>query len=352
MSPLQLTRYAVLVGLAGVSACNQSRAAERATVLVLVSNEDSGDVSLIDSGTFTVVGRVAVGKRPRGLRAASDGKLAYVALSGSAKGGPHVDESTLPPPDRAADGIGVVDLAARRLLRVLPGGADPEAFDLVGGRLFVSNEDTAQASIIRERDGTVETTLSVGAEPEGVTASPDGKFVYVTSEAAGEVDVIDVAERRIVARVPVGSRPRSVAFQPDGSRAYVTNELDASVTVIQAETHQPLQTVRLPPAHGGARPKPMGIVIASNGEHAYVTTGRAQGVLELELRGNTVTRALSDVGARPWGIGLTSDGRHLYVANGPSHDVSVIDVAAWKVIERIQVGRSPWGIATVPSAQP
>ena len=54
----------------------------------------------------------------------------YVALSGSPKAGPGVDETTLPPADRSADGIGVVDVRKRTLLRVLESGRDPEAFDV------------------------------------------------------------------------------------------------------------------------------------------------------------------------------------------------------------------------------
>ncbi len=36
--------------------------------ILYVTNEDSGDVTVIDGATNTVVGRIAVGKRPRGLR--------------------------------------------------------------------------------------------------------------------------------------------------------------------------------------------------------------------------------------------------------------------------------------------
>src|SRR4051812_4999976 len=80
-----------------------------------VSNEDGGDVAVIDTGSDTVVTTIPVGKRPRGVKLSPDGKLLYVALSGSPRGGPGVDESKLPPPDRAADGIGVVDLKAGKL---------------------------------------------------------------------------------------------------------------------------------------------------------------------------------------------------------------------------------------------
>ena len=337
------------LSLLGVSAlcgsllgCSKSSAAELARERVFVSNEDAGSVDVIETQTRRVAGHIAVGKRPRGIRSSSDGKTLYVALSGSPKGGPNIDESQLPPPDRNADGIGVIDVSARRLLRVLPSGPDPEAFDLVQNRLFVANEDAGRASIINAQSGRVEASLTVGVEPEGVTARPDGRVVYVTSEADGSVHVIDTRTQTVVARVAVGQRPRAVAFSFDGSKAYVTNELSSSISVIDARAHHLEQTLQLP-----AGSRPMGIVLAPDGEHAYVTTGRAGSLVEVELRGPSVQRTLANVGARPWGIGISKDGRHLYVANGPSHDVADVDVGAWRVTERIVVGGSPWGIAVV-----
>jgi YVTN family beta-propeller protein len=53
---------------------------------------------------------------------------------------------------------------------------------------------------------------------------------------------------------------------------------------------------------------------------------------------------ISDVGPRPWGIAVAPDGT-LYTANGSSNDVSVIDAGSGRVIARIPVGGSPWGVA-------
>src|SRR5262245_43948792 len=68
-------------------------------LLVLVSNEASNDLSIIDGETDQLLRSLPVGKRPRGLKVSPDGSKVYVALSGSPRGGPNVDESTLPPPD-------------------------------------------------------------------------------------------------------------------------------------------------------------------------------------------------------------------------------------------------------------
>src|SRR2546428_9827801 len=79
---------------------------------IYVTNEASGDLSVIDAASQSVIATIPVGKRPRGIRVSPDKSTLYVALSGSPVAGPGVDESTLPPPDRNADGIGVVDTAS------------------------------------------------------------------------------------------------------------------------------------------------------------------------------------------------------------------------------------------------
>jgi len=45
-------------------------------------------------------------------------------------------------------------------------------------------------------------------------------------------------------------------------------------------------------------------------------------------------------------MALTHDRALLFTANSGSNDVSVIDTATLHVVQRIPVGRSPWGVAT------
>ena len=149
---------------------------------IYVSDETGRDVVVIDPDAGQVVGRIEVGKRPRGLRLSKDGKQLFIALSGSPIGGPGVDESKLPPADRAADGIGVVDIASGKLVRKFTSGPDPESFDISpdGKFLYVSNEDAAEMSALDLASGEITHRVKVGEEPEGVTVRPDGRVVYVT----------------------------------------------------------------------------------------------------------------------------------------------------------------------------
>ncbi|RKI52474.1 hypothetical protein D7X55_32345 [Corallococcus sp. AB049A] len=331
------------LALFAATACDSRGCARKTGPLVYVSNEGSDDLSVIDAEANRVIATIPVGKRPRGLRLSADGQRLYVAVSGSMRAPPGTDEDTLPPPDRTADGIALVDTKTHQVLRVLESGDDPESFDVSpdGQRLYVSNEDAAKASVVDVATGKVTHAVPVGGEPEGVTLRPDGRFAWVTSEEDHHVYVIDTGTQAVVARIPAGGRPRAVAFTPDGAWAFVTAEQGRTVTRVDAKTHQAKGTLSFPEA--GA--KPMGAVVSPDGRTLYVTTGRGKAVAIIDVAAWKLLRTVEDVGERPWGVGITPDGQRLFTANGPSNDVSVIDPATGQVLKRIPVGTLPWGIA-------
>jgi YVTN family beta-propeller protein len=245
--------------------------------------------------------------------------------------------------DLTADGIAVLDTRDLKVLRVLQAGSDPEQFDLSrdGRKLYVSNEDSATASVVDVANGAVLTRVAVGHEPEGVRVSPDGAWAVITSETDNAVSFLDTRALRVTSTAPVGHRPRDLAFTPDGHAAYVSGEFDASVYRITVPAGQPVQ--KLLQLRKEARP--MSVLLDAARHRLYVSTGRGGTIAVVALTGATGTLVKEiPVGARPWGIALTPDRRYLYAANGPSNDVSVIDTSSLAVVKTIAVGRSPWGV--------
>ena len=288
---------------------------------IYVSDETGGNVVVVDPETGRVVEKIAVGKRPRGIKLSADGRQLYVALSGSPIGGPGVDESKLPPADRSADGIGVVDLTTRTLVRKFKSGQDPESFAISpdGKTLFVSNEDASEMSVLDLATGNVTHRVKVGEEPEGVTVRPDGREVYVTSEGDNAVFAIDTTSFAVVAKIDTAARPRAVAFTPDGTTAFVTNENGGAITVVDTAKHTVTSTIKLTPPPGATvPPRPMGTALSKDASQLFVSLGRAKSVVVIDVATRQVVRTMDDVGARPWGVGVSRDGTKLYTANGPS----------------------------------
>src|SRR5947199_5974527 len=320
--------------------------AESPDYFVYVSNERSGDISVIDGATDAVVATFRAGKRPRGIHAAPDGKRLFVTLSGSPRMAPGLDENRAPA-DKTADGLGVIDPVERKLIDRWHVGSDPEQFAISTDRrfAFIANEDDLSASIIDLVSGQSRGKVKVSDEPEGVGVNPQNGEVYVTCEEKGEIFAIDPDQQRVVATIETGGRPRSIAFLPDGSRAYVACENGGYLAVIDAASHKLLLKIQLPTGS-----LPMGTAMATDGKELYVSTGRGNAVVVVDTQKNAIATTIP-VGNRVWGIALDPSGSKLYTANGASNDVSVVDRKWRKDLRRIKVGDGPWGITTIRAAK-
>src|SRR5205807_1294211 len=96
-------RSALVVLLAFAAGCGRSEPTRTDTrapsdassappaVAVYVTNEASGDLTVIDASSQAAIATIPLGKRPRGLAVSPDRSLLYVALSGSPAAGPGVD---------------------------------------------------------------------------------------------------------------------------------------------------------------------------------------------------------------------------------------------------------------------
>ena len=357
MNNLLITRRTALIGTAGTLLTATGAipaAAAGAGFQVYVTNERSNNVTVIDGTSFAALATFPVGKRPRGIHASPDGKLVYVAVSGTpvepppkldAKGNPIFtnksaddDESKS---DKKADGIAIIDTGSRKVLRKMNVGSDPEEFDISadGKQLIVSNEDVKTASLIDTASSKVLRIVPISGEPEGVGIAPDGKHVWLTCETSGDIFCIDLTSFKVVGHVQVGQRPRSVAFVQNAKYAVVPSESAGKLYVIDTAKVALVKTITLPT---GSRP--MRLRVSPDGSKLYASTGRGGTVAIVDTASFNVIGSIK-VGTRPWGIILSPDGKYLFSANGPSNDVSVVDLAAGKEIHRVKAGSSPWGVA-------
>lgn len=336
-----------------------------ATGFVFVSSEKDNAVHVLDAETLAIIKRIGTAARPRHLQFDPTHARIFVACGDG-------------------DAIDIIDVASQTLVDRIVGIEDPELFDFSpdGRTLFISLEDDAKLGILdleayfagrtekpdltvaepsdaalateedeeegeegEEGDGpdvTGLTTVDVGAEPEGILASPDGKTVYVASEVANLVHVVDLATATIRANVLVGQRPRRFALTPDGTELWVSNELAASVSVIDVASGTVTATITFP-APKGLRVEdvtPVGIAMTRDGKTAVVALGRANHVAFVDVAARDVQDYVL-VGKRAWNTTLSRDGAKLYVANGLSDDITVIDMQRRRATLSVPVGRVP-----------
>jgi YVTN family beta-propeller protein len=238
---------------------------------------------------------------------------------------------------------------------------------------FVANLGSDTVSVIDANLGAVVDTVGVGESPEGVAATPDGRWVLVVNSgppAPGAPDIetvsiIDAATHQVVSTVPDFNpneitHPFVVAVSPDGQLAYVTHNASATVEVLDLNRalDQPA-TARVGVIPVG--PAPLGIALARSLPIAFVASVESQ---TLSVVNTEARQPIGDVPlpAKPAFVVLTSDDSLAYVTNqlvrlpGQMEDeagstVSIVDTRraienpADAVIGSLAVGLQPTGLA-------
>ena len=326
---------ALTIGLAvalGGCAAGRPRPAG-AGALVVVGNEGSGDLTVIDAARDAPLARIPVGRAPRALRASVDGRIVYVEV-GEADG-----VIAAAAGEGNGTGIAVVDLAARRRVALLPTVGNA-GFDLLpGGRALVVPHGDGHGAVLLPAEGEARRgRRPVDAGAVAVGASPDGRTIAVVSRATGRLVLLDAWTRKTLAEVATGHGPRAIAFSPDGRLAFVPCEEGDVVTVVDVGARDRLVDVAL---REGLRP--VSAAMSPDGLRVYVSTGGGA-VAVIDAIGLRLDRLVT-VGGNLGGLAVTPDGRKLYVADEASNEVAVLDTGTLAVVRRVLVGERPVAVA-------
>jgi len=165
-----------------------------------VANVEDGSVSVINTQSLAEVARIPVGAGPVQVGFTPSGEQVYVSL-------------------RDQDAVAVVDTASRRVTARIDVGPNPIQLVVTpdGNLVYVANQGTETrlndtVSVIATASGEVIKTLTTGRGAHGVSVSADGGFVFVTNIADDSVSVIEIDAQAVIATVPVGDRPNGIVY--------------------------------------------------------------------------------------------------------------------------------------------
>lgn len=123
-------------------------------------------------------------------------------------------------------------------------GAFPNGVCLTpnGKYLFVSNRNSGDVSIVDAASLSPLGKVRVGSQPMRIVSSPTGDRIYVANYGSNYVSVIDGRNGSVVSTVNTGKGPLDVGITSDGTRLFVSNNIENSITVIDTEINAPIQT--------------------------------------------------------------------------------------------------------------
>jgi len=302
--------------------------------MLLVANQHSQDISLIDTGSGKQVATVPVGGvTGHELATSPDGKTAYVPIYGNAGvGRPGTDGSE----------ISVIDLPSRKIVGKVEfdHGVRPHCavYDKNSGMLYVTTELDKTISIIDPKTLKIVGTVPTGQEQSHMLVlSKDGRRGYTANVGPGTVSVLDMVGRKTIAVIPISGNTQRIAMSNDGSMVFTADQKASRLAVIDTATNKVKAWVDLPSAGYGTAP-------TKDGKWLLVTMRGAKQVAVVDLKTLKVARTI-DVGDGPAEVVVSEDGKKAYVACNFSDQVAVIDLAGWKMETLIAAGKFADGMA-------
>ena len=282
---------------------------------LIVANNDSGTVTLIDLDKKEAVREIKVGKKPEGVTWIGNGPLAAVTL---------FHESAI--------------------------------------------------VIIDTSTGKIEKTIKTAAEPYGIVADAKGTRAWVSHEYPGVVSEIDLAAGKVLREIPAGAMVRGIALAPDGRRVYVSEFYTGVLNALDLETGKIVDSwkghttdnlarhVQLHPT----RPKAYLSLIRS-----MIKVNDGAGsifpfVAICDLKPGKETRRTSFgmdtfngvyVVTNPWEAAVSPDGKRFYVIYAGTNDMNYCDVVDddYKEIERVanavRIGQNPRAVRVSPDSK-
>lgn len=194
---------------------------------LVVMNKDSA-LTVIDpvtsvGGITSTLTRVALKRPPMDWVASADDRLLYVSMP-------------------SAGEVAVVDTSEFKVLGNLPAGPEPVRVALQpdGRYLWVGNNarrgEEGGVTVIDTQTRKTVATLTTGGGHHEIAFSADSRHAFVSSRDAGRVTVVDIATLKKLKDIETGPSPLSLAVSPLSGALYVSDGKAGSITVIDARS--------------------------------------------------------------------------------------------------------------------
>lgn len=319
---------------------HDARAAEE-TVTLFVTSMATDTVSVFRGrvAELALVQKIPVGREPHNLGISPDGRWAATG-------------------NRRSGEVSVIDTGTWREVARVPVGRQPHdvAFSADSRTLYVGHEQESYASVLEMGAWTrPPRRLPVGRAQHDLSISPDDRELWFTvtnrpyKPGDPRVGLVELTRGNRVTLLDTGANSHDVTLSPDGRTAWVTNSgfvdvPDSRVHYLDVATRTVQGVLDLGgyPFHSPKRGRDGNYVPATAEEMWFSDHGR-RAVHALRLADRRL-RASVPVGVEPYHVTVTPGGI-VFVANHRSNTVTIVDGPHGQVLRTLSVPRGPHGLA-------
>ncbi len=307
--------------------------------MLLALNKDDRSVMFIDDDSGEIVKTLSVGLNPHEAVVSPDGRVAYVSNAGD-------------------NTISVINLDSRQVVTSISDQhwRFPHGLEIThdGKYLWVAATQSHGVWIF-ERDASnitwhelVTVVPTQHRMSHMVHLSPDGGRAYVPNIEGGVLTVFDTMKMEVINQVRVGPGPEGVAIHPLEGTIYLANQGDDSLYVIDDRDLQRRHALKI-----GSTP--VRASFTHDGELVLVSNRLSHDISVIAHRWERATVARQPweikripVGRWPGQIVMAPDGNRAWVTNNKTNDISEIDLGSLTEVRRIPAGVHPDGMVWIP----
>ncbi|HEY0759132.1 MAG TPA: YncE family protein [Acidisarcina sp.] len=313
---------------------------------VYAADQTSNTVSVIDPSTNLSLGEIRLGDPvPAALSPLYKGELLVHGLGYSP------DSKTLAVVSVASNSVTLIDTATNGVKGKIYVGRSPhEAFFTTDGReLWVTVRGENYISVIDPVRMKEIQRIQLANGPGMTSFGTDGRYAFVCSSFTPEFSVLDVKAHRVIKRL-VQASPfcPNIAVSPENDEVWITLKDAGKVQIFDAKPPFEQRAV----LETGPITNHVNFVNNSRGKFAYVTIGGANEVKVFRRGPAPELVATIPVGSLPHGIWPSGDGSRVYVALENGDAAQVIDTLSNAVIASIPIGQTTQALVYVPNAIP
>ena len=183
---------------------------------------------------------------------------------------------------------------------------------------------------------------AVAAQPSPIAATSAAPESSTPTAEGPSQPPSDELRFAVADTVDVGTKVQNVVMAPNGERAYVTEQGANRIVVLDTDSLEVITSLRT-----AARPN--SIAVAPDGQHLYVADSGADSVRVFDLADGSHLDI--PVGSRAASVAVTPDGDYVFVALSSANVIAKIDLDQQEVVARIPVGSSPRSIRSTPDGR-
>jgi YVTN family beta-propeller protein len=324
----------LLVLLPAVHAADPAKVKQK----LYVTNSDGDDITVIDTATNKVIGRIEVGLHPHGIAVPAAQDFILVTIEGTKPGQ-----------------LVWIDPVTDKVTQKMDIGPAPNQLAVTpdGKTAYVPCSD-GNWQVIDVPNKKIVESIYVGGRPHNTLSSLDGKRMFLGPMGdPHKVVIAEVATNKVIGEIPFSSVIRPIALTKDEKRLFVN--VDGLVGIEEADVASRKMTHRVPSELTDDQKKVAsrshGIAVSPNQKEVWTCDVEHHEVQVFDITGDKPKqiKTIPMEGAVYW-LTWHPDGKTAYIAVRGKDAVAVVDVETKKVTGHVPAGKVPKRliVVTVP----